>query len=163
MSCWVLLIFVSWSLKYSNCFCSISSCVQTYIFSIWKLSWVQLIDWTKATLPLSITFTKILWAYVDFLFTLMFPTWCWDWIPKTLPIAVGFGWFDVHCGMRILIAFIKFCCVAYLGIGFEIVGCLLYVVKLAFELENVGWNVRLYWSAIIPRVLSPTRAKRKVC
>jgi hypothetical protein len=40
--------------------------------------------------------------------------------------------------MGILLTFLRFCCVACLGIGFEVVGCFPYVIKLAFGLENVG-------------------------
>jgi hypothetical protein len=65
----------------------------------------------------------------------MFPTWCWDRIPKTLFATIGFGWFDVYCDMGILIAFLRFCCVACLGIGFEVVGYLLYVFDLHLDLK----------------------------
>jgi hypothetical protein len=40
--------------------------------------------------------------------------------------------------MGILLTFLRFCCAVCLGIGFEVVGCFPYVVKLAFGLENVG-------------------------
>jgi len=40
--------------------------------------------------------------------------------------------------MGILLAFLRFCCVTCLVIGFEVVGCVPFVVKLAFGLENVG-------------------------
>ncbi len=87
----------------------------------------------------------------------------WDWIPKTLFVVIGFRWSDVCCGMGILLAFFRFFCVACLGLGFEVVGCFPCVVKLAFGLENVGWNVKLYSCVIIPRVLSLTRVRGKVC
>ncbi len=65
MPCWFLLIFVSWSLKYCNCFCSISSCVRTCFFQF--ASWCHGFGWLIEPKPhylfqlLPPTFVNICW------------------------------------------------------------------------------------------------------